>query len=375
MKIKLKKGLCKVGTKGFSKLCAAFLFVLGSSTPAMAQKMDEKLFMQFENHFSLLDSLIFMQHPLHSNSSILKMTAAPEHDVHDAVDSLIFDKVEKQMDALVAETGLQISGQTYYRLDEGFGIDDDDALSRYTAKMQVELPWNFLSSSLTDQYVVLAADVTNNRLVKLIAGDLDRFGNDNAVQRNNRNIGSTAADINDHMTVGHRDIDSCAQGCRNRLFDQIRAFGAGLYGRIPYGTGFHLRDTAGNADGYARLEYQRGTAYTADKMLKHSKRYFILADYAVSQRTNRCNITGCTAEHFLGSTTDFQNFICISINGNNGRLFQDDAFAFYVDKNRCGTKIDSYIFSHSIQPFPPIICITGNSLLGKTLLFNIYYIG
>ena len=27
MKIKLKKGLCKVGTKGFSKLCAAFLLV------------------------------------------------------------------------------------------------------------------------------------------------------------------------------------------------------------------------------------------------------------------------------------------------------------------------------------------------------------
>ena len=168
MKIKLKKGLCKVGTKGFSKLCAAFLFVLVSSTPAMAQKMDEKLFMQFENHFSLLDSLIFMQHPLHSNSSTLKMITAPEHDVHDSVDSLIFDKVEKQMDALVAETGLQISGQTYYRLDEGFGIDDDDALSRYTAKMQVEFRWNFLSSSLINR---------QSRLKMLdIKGELERVG-------------------------------------------------------------------------------------------------------------------------------------------------------------------------------------------------------
>ena len=101
MRIKLKKGLCYVGTKGFSKLCAAFFFVLGSSTPAMAQKMDEKLFMQFEDHFSLLDSLIFMQHPLHSNFSILKMAGASELNVHDVVDSLIFDKVEKQMERML----------------------------------------------------------------------------------------------------------------------------------------------------------------------------------------------------------------------------------------------------------------------------------
>ena len=50
-----------------------------------------------------------------------------------------------------AETGLLISGQTYYRLDEGFGINDDDALSRYKAKIQAELRWNFLSSSLINR--------------------------------------------------------------------------------------------------------------------------------------------------------------------------------------------------------------------------------
>ena len=71
MKIKLKKGLRIVGTREFPKLCAALIFVFGSSTPAMSQKMDEKLFMQFENHFSILDSLIFLQHPLQSNTSLL----------------------------------------------------------------------------------------------------------------------------------------------------------------------------------------------------------------------------------------------------------------------------------------------------------------
>ena len=176
MKIKLKKSLCRVGTREFSKLCAAFIFVLGSGTPAMSQKMDEKLFMQFDNHFSLLDSLIFMQHPLQSNTSLLKIKTAPENAVHDAVDSLIYEKVEKQMDAMKAETGLLISGQTYYRLDEGFGIDDDDALSRYTAKVQVELRWNFLSSSLINR---------QSRLKMLdIQGELERVGLEHERVRN-----------------------------------------------------------------------------------------------------------------------------------------------------------------------------------------------
>jgi hypothetical protein len=74
--------------------------------------------------------------------------------------------VEKQMNAMKAETGLLISGQTYYRLDEGFGIDDEDALSRYTAKVQVELRWNFLSSSLINR---------QSRLKMLdIQGELER---------------------------------------------------------------------------------------------------------------------------------------------------------------------------------------------------------
>ena len=176
MKIKLKKGLRIVGTREFPKLCAALIFVLGSSTPAMSQKMDEKLFMQFENHFSLLDSLIFLQHPLQSNTSLLKIRTAPENAVHDAVDSLIFEKVERQMDAMKAETGLLISGQTYYRLDEGFGIDDDDALSRYTAKVQVELRWNFLSSSLINR---------RSRLKMLdIQGELERVGLEHERVRN-----------------------------------------------------------------------------------------------------------------------------------------------------------------------------------------------
>ena len=151
--------------RGMYRCCMVLLFLCFVYF-THAQSVDKELFVKFENHFSLLDSLIFKQQPLKC-SSFPEIAEASGREVHAAVDSLIYAKVENQMDAMKAETGLLISGQTYYRLDEGFGIDDDDALSRYKAKMQVELRWNFLSSSLINR---------KSRLKMLdIQGELERL--------------------------------------------------------------------------------------------------------------------------------------------------------------------------------------------------------
>ena len=143
MKVWDKNNICEWWGSGLWVLVVALLF----STPVFSQKVDKQLFQQFEARFSLLDSLIFKQQDSLQNSS--RQLADPFSKIpRNAVDSLIYEKVNQQMDEMMSETGLLISGQSYYRLDEGFGIDDEDALSRYTAKAQVELRWNFLSSSL-----------------------------------------------------------------------------------------------------------------------------------------------------------------------------------------------------------------------------------
>ena len=113
-----------------------------------AQHSDKELFEKFESHFALFDSLIFQVHPIKVASNLDWPAGYTGKSINQHLDSLLHNKVEKQIKAMKAETGLLISGQTYYRLDEGFSIDDDDALSRYLAKVQMELRWNFLSSSL-----------------------------------------------------------------------------------------------------------------------------------------------------------------------------------------------------------------------------------
>ena len=111
-----------------------------------------RLFDTFEQRFVVLDSLIFASADVDS-AVVDSQTVYFQHwwiaqDTTNVADSLITDLVDAEVRAMKHETGLALTGQTYYRLDEGLALDEDDAVSRYKAKVQVELRWNFLNSSL-----------------------------------------------------------------------------------------------------------------------------------------------------------------------------------------------------------------------------------
>ena len=129
------------------------LIVICATTMTYAQPDgSQRLFDTFEQRFVALDSLIFA-------SSDADSATAEHPAVHfqhwwiaqdsiSVADSLITNQVNAEVRAMKHETGLALTGQTYYRLDEGLALDEDDAVSRYKAKVQVELRWNFLNSSL-----------------------------------------------------------------------------------------------------------------------------------------------------------------------------------------------------------------------------------
>ena len=131
------------------KFFLLLLIFLAGVRISYAQPNEAVLMAKYQRHFNLLDSLIFRTDS--EKLTVQEWDTSGFDKVTAQGDSLIGLKVDRQIKALKAETGLLVSGQTYYRLDEGFGIDDEDALSRYNAKMQVELRWNFLSSSLVER--------------------------------------------------------------------------------------------------------------------------------------------------------------------------------------------------------------------------------
>lgn len=152
------------------------LIVISATTMTYAQQDgSQRLFDTFEQRFVALDSLIFA-------SSDTDSATADHPAVHfqhwwiaqdstSAADSLITNQVNAEVRAMKHETGLALTGQTYYRLDEGLALDEDDAVSRYKAKVQVELRWNFLNSSLIhrqgrQQAIELQGDIERIELDK-----------------------------------------------------------------------------------------------------------------------------------------------------------------------------------------------------------------
>lgn len=129
-----------------------FVFVISFGTiyvvpNGYAQVRGEGLIKLFNEKFQELDSLILK---MPTRQVCPDKTVDPvfyQSDLADKSDSLLSEKMESDIDYLKSKIGLEITGQTYYRLDEGFGLDEDDATSRYKGKIQAELAWAYFQSS------------------------------------------------------------------------------------------------------------------------------------------------------------------------------------------------------------------------------------
>lgn len=109
---------------------------------------------KFEENFKKLDSLILGScvpgesgmYPATVKQEYLRRQAA-DRTMAEA-DSALKARSAARLSELASVTGLKLTGQTYYRLDEGLGFDDEDAVSGYKGKVQAEIRWDFFHSAL-----------------------------------------------------------------------------------------------------------------------------------------------------------------------------------------------------------------------------------
>src|SRR5207237_9914032 len=85
---------------------------------------------------------------------------------------------------------------------------------------RADLLLDALGAAFADQEVMVAADIRDDRLVHLVAADPHRAGIDDAAEREDRDLGRAAADIDDHRAgrLGHGQAG--ADRRRHRLLDQ-----------------------------------------------------------------------------------------------------------------------------------------------------------
>ena len=141
-----------------------------------------------------------------------------------------------------------------------------------------DLDLQIFCGSLTDEQIVFLTHITNNSFVEIISGDLDGSADYRTSQRDHGDIGSTTADIHDHVTAGLGDINSGTDCCCNGLFNDGYLSGTCLIGSIFYGFLLYFRNAAGYADRDTGLTEGSLTQSLLDKILHHFLSYGIVGD-------------------------------------------------------------------------------------------------
>ncbi|MDE5840141.1 MAG: hypothetical protein K2H49_04405 [Muribaculaceae bacterium] len=134
------------------------LTVLGGTLPGTAFAVNEggsEIIGRFDRSFDEMDSLIFGRAA--SRTEVFTGGAVPgiEKSESSAISPNLDMALRANTEAKIHEgngaTGLQLTGQAYYRIAGNGGVDDvagDTGQGFYRAKIQAELRWYFLQSSL-----------------------------------------------------------------------------------------------------------------------------------------------------------------------------------------------------------------------------------
>ena len=97
------------------------------------------------------------------------------------------------------------------------------------------------------------AHVAHDCLIKIISGNLDGSADNDSSKRNNSDVGCSSSDVHDHISAWLCDIDSGADGCRNRFFNNGYFPCTCLVGRILNCLFLYFRGTARHTHADARL--------------------------------------------------------------------------------------------------------------------------
>ena len=162
-----------------------------------------------------------------------------------------------------------------------------------------------LGRRFADQQIVVAADIGDDRLVHLVAADAHRGGVGKAAQREHRDFGGAAADIDDHRAdrLGHRHVGADRGG--HRLVDQADLAGAGVGGGVADRAALDRGRARGHADHDLGIAEQAALAvHLADEVLDHLLGDFDVGDHAVAQGADRLDVVGRLAHHQLGVVAD-----------------------------------------------------------------------
>ena len=151
---------------------------------------------------------------------------------------------------------------------------------------RADLELDLLRRLLPDHQLVLALDVVDDRLVELVAADPDRLRDDDAAERDHRNLARAAADVHDHVAGGLAHRQAGADRGRHRLLDQVGLAGARRQAGLLDGALLDPGHARGHADHHARVR-PAVLVHLLDEVAEHLLGHVEVGDHAVLERADR----------------------------------------------------------------------------------------
>jgi hypothetical protein len=208
-----------------------------------------------------------------------------------------------------------------------------------------------LGHALADEEVVLVADVGDDVLVHLVAGDADGAADDDAAHGKDGHFGRAAADVDDHAAARFDDRQPGADGRGHWLFDQIRLARAGGDGGVVDGALLYLGDAAGHADDDARPGegHEHLLVGLVDEVLEHRLGDLELGDDAVAQGADGDDVAGGAADHLARLGADGQRPAGALVDRHPRRFVDDDALIAHGHQCVGRTQVDADVEREDAQ--------------------------
>src|ERR1017187_271261 len=280
--------------------------------------------------------------------------AAGEHDatVADVGGKLRWGALERDADGV--DDGRDIFGERFadfavvnrdrarHALDQVAAFDFEGH-RLFERVRRANFDFDLFGGALTDEQVIFPFQVVHYGFVHFVSGDADRTRIDDSAHGDDSDVRGAAADIDDHVSGGLLDGQAGADGGSHGLFDEIDFAGASAIGGVLHGAFFNRRDFAGNSDNDPWMNENAAIVGLLNEVGEHFFGHLEIGDYPVLHRFDGHHVARSSSEHFLGLAADGHYFTVRLINGDDGRLVHDDAFAAGEDECVRRSEVDGQV--------------------------------
>ena len=188
---------------------------------------------------------------------------------------------------------------------------------------------------LTDQQVMLAAQVIHDSFVHPVTTDTYRSSIHNVTQRQHRDFGCPAPDIDDHITCWIRNRHARTNCRGNRFGDQTRAARSSGQDGLPDRPFLNGGRAMWDADNDLGFGEGRPLRDLADEVLNHLLCSVEVCNDPIAHWANGLDAARRPAKHHLGVFTSGQNLLLtvFYMVGYHRRFRQDHTLA--LDVHQC----------------------------------------